>query len=76
MVCTQFLGFRNFVHDGIVVLQQPFAALISGPGNSGLPLAALDDGDFEMRARNRHHPPLITSGTFSCKNYELMVLLA
>ena len=23
MVCTQFLGFRNFVHDGIVVLQQP-----------------------------------------------------
>ena len=23
MVCIQFLGFRNFVHDGIVVLQQP-----------------------------------------------------
>ena len=23
MVCTQFLGFRNFIHDGIVVLQQP-----------------------------------------------------
>ena len=23
MVCTQFLGFRNFVHDGIVFLQQP-----------------------------------------------------
>ena len=35
---------------------QPFAALVSGPGNSGLPLAALDDGDFEMRTRNRHHP--------------------
>ena len=23
VVCTQFLGFRNFIHDGIVVLQQP-----------------------------------------------------
>ena len=23
MVCAQFLGFRNFIHDGIVVLQQP-----------------------------------------------------
>lgn len=23
MVCTQFLGFRNLIHDGIVVLQQP-----------------------------------------------------
>ena len=23
MVCTQFLGFRNFIHDCIVVLQQP-----------------------------------------------------
>jgi len=27
-----------------------------GPGNSGLPLAALDDGNFEMWTRNRHHP--------------------
>ena len=40
----------------VVLAEQPFAALISGPGNSGLPLAALDDGDFEMRTRNRHHP--------------------
>ncbi|CUO28410.1 Uncharacterised protein [Faecalibacterium prausnitzii] len=40
----------------IVLAEQPFAALVSGPGNSGLPLAALDDGDFEMRTRNRHHP--------------------
>ena len=39
----------------VVLTEQPFAALISGPGNSGLPLAALDDGDFEMRTRNRHH---------------------
>ena len=23
MVCTQFLSFRKFVHDGIVVLQLP-----------------------------------------------------
>ena len=38
----------------VVLAEQPFAALISGPGNSGLPLAALDDGDFEMRTRNRH----------------------
>ena len=40
----------------VVLAEQPFAALVSGPGNSGLPLAALDDGDFEMRTRNRHHP--------------------
>ena len=41
----------------VVLAEQPFAALVSGPGNSGLPLAALDDGNFEMRTRNRHHPP-------------------
>ena len=40
----------------VVLAEQPFTALISGPGNSGLPLAALDDGNFEMRTRNRHHP--------------------
>ena len=40
----------------VVLTEQPFAALVSGPGNSGLPLAALDDSDFEMRTRNRHHP--------------------
>ena len=40
----------------VVLAEQPFAALVSGPGNGGLPLAALDDGDFEMRTRNRHHP--------------------
>ena len=40
----------------VVLAEQPFAALISSPSNSGLPLAALDDGDFEMRTRNRHHP--------------------
>ena len=39
-----------------VLAEQPFATLISGPGNSGLPLAALNDGNFEMRTRNRHHP--------------------
>ena len=39
----------------VVLAEQPFAALISGPGNSGLPLAALNDGNFEMRTRNRHH---------------------
>ena len=40
----------------LTLSEQPLAALVSGPGNSGLPLAALDDGDFEMRTRNRHHP--------------------
>ena len=40
----------------VVLAEQPFAALVSDPGNSGLPLAALDDGNFEMRTRNRHHP--------------------
>jgi len=40
----------------VVLAEQPFAALVSSPGNSGLPLAALDDGNFEMRTRNRHHP--------------------
>ena len=40
----------------VVLAEQPFAALVSGPGNSGLPLAALNDGNFEMRTRNRHHP--------------------
>ena len=39
----------------VVLAEQPFAALVSGPGNSGLPLAALDDSNFEMRTRNRHH---------------------
>ena len=39
----------------VVLAEQPFAALVSGPGNSGLPLAALDDGNFEMRTRNRNH---------------------
>ena len=58
----------------VVLAEQPFAALISGPGNSGLPLAALDDGDFEMRTRNRHHL-LMTFESFSCKNHGIMVLL-
>ena len=58
----------------VVLTEQPFAALVSGPGNSGLPLAALDDGDFEMRTRNRHHP-LMTFESFSCKNHGIMVLL-
>ena len=58
----------------VVLAEQPFAALISGPGNSGLSLAALDDGDFEMRTRNRHHP-LMTFESFSCKNHGIMVLL-
>ena len=40
----------------VVLAEQPFAALVSGPGNSGLPLAAFDDSNFEMRTRNRHHP--------------------
>ena len=40
----------------VILAEQPFAALVSGPGNSGLSLAALDDGNFEMRTRNRHHP--------------------
>jgi len=40
----------------VVLAEQPFAALVSGPGNSGLSLAALDDGNFEMRTWNRHHP--------------------
>ena len=39
----------------VVLTEQPFTALVSGPGNSGLPLATLDDGNFEMRTRNRHH---------------------
>ena len=50
------------------------AAMVSGPGNSGLPLASLNDRNFEMRTRNRHHP-LMTFESFSCKNHELMVLL-
>ena len=58
----------------VVLAEQPFAALISGPGNSGLPLAALNDGDFEMRTRNRHHL-LMTFESFSCKNHGIMVLL-
>ena len=58
----------------VVLAEQPFAALVSGPGNSGLPLAALDDRDFEMRTRNRHHP-LMTFESFSCKNHGIMVLL-
>ena len=40
----------------VVLAEQPFAALVSGSGNSGLSVAALDDGNFEMRTRNRHHP--------------------
>ena len=39
-----------------VLAEQPFAALVSGPGNSGLPLAAFDDSNFEMRTRNRRPP--------------------
>ena len=58
----------------VVLVEQPFAALVSGPGNSGLPLAALNDGNFEMRTRNRHHP-LMTFESFSCKNHGIMVLL-
>ena len=59
----------------VILAEQPFAALVSGSGNSGLSLAALDDGNFEMRTRNRHHP-LMTFESFTCKNHELMVLLA
>ena len=58
----------------VVLTEQPFAALVSGPGNSGLPLAALNDGNFEMRTRNRHHL-LMTFESFSCKNHGIMVLL-
>ena len=58
----------------VVLAEQPFAALVSGPGNGGLPLAALDDGNFEMRTRNRHHL-LMTFESFSCKNHGIMVLL-
>ena len=39
----------------VILAEQPFSALVSGPGNSGLPLAALNNGNFEMRTRNRHH---------------------
>ena len=39
----------------VVLAEQPFAALVSGPGNSRLSLAAFYDGDFEMRTRNRNH---------------------
>ena len=39
----------------VVLAEQPFAALISCTRHSGLPLATLDNGDFEMRARNRNH---------------------
>ena len=39
----------------VVLAEQPFAALISCTSNSGLSLAALYDGDFEVRTRNRHH---------------------
>ena len=58
----------------VVLAEQPFATLVSGPGNSGLPLAALNDGNFEMRTRNRHHL-LMTFESFSCKNHGIMVLL-
>ena len=40
----------------VVLAEQPFAALVSGSGNSRLPLAAFDDGNFEVRTRHRHHP--------------------
>ncbi len=39
----------------VVFAEQPFAALVSGPGNSGLPLAAFYDGNFEVRTWNRNH---------------------
>ena len=58
----------------VVLAEQPFAALIGGTSNGRLPLAALDDGNFEMRTRNRHHP-LMTFESFSCKNHGIMVLL-
>ena len=51
-LCTRAGMLESFL---VVLAEQPFAALISGPGNSGLTLAALDDGDFEMRTRNRYH---------------------
>ena len=41
----------------VVFAEQPFAALVSGPGNSGLSLAAFYDGNFEVRTRNWNHPP-------------------
>ena len=40
----------------VVLAEQPFAALVGCTGNSGLPLAAFYDGNFEVRTRNRHHP--------------------
>ena len=40
----------------VVFAEQPLAALVGCTGNSGLPLAAFYDGDFEMRTRNRNHP--------------------
>ena len=58
----------------VVLAEQPFAALVSGSGNSGLPLAALNDGNFEMRTRNKHHF-LMAFESFSCKNHGSMVLL-
>ena len=58
----------------VILAEQPFATLVGCTGNSRLSLAALDDGDFEMRTRNRHHP-LMTFESFSCKNHGIMVLL-
>lgn len=40
----------------VVFAEQTFTALISCTSNSGLPLTALDNADFEVRTRNRHHP--------------------
>ena len=58
----------------VVLAEQLFAALVSGPGNSRLSLASLDDGNFEMRTRNKHHF-LMAFESFSCKNHGSMVLL-
>ena len=41
----------------VVLTEQPFAALIGGTSNSGLPLAALDDGNFEMRLTIKSQAP-------------------
>ena len=41
----------------VVLAEQPFATLVDCASNNRLSLTALDDGNFEMRTRNRHHSP-------------------
>ena len=60
MVCAPFLGFRNFIHNGIVVLQQPpplfhvvcFQNLLTGFLNGQFQKDKLFSMDYESEKTN------------------------